>query len=84
MGYDLYNGTSEGFSFLADGYIDYAHEVIARRSLPDLRDGLKPVGRRILYAIKTSVKKDGLSKCGTLVGRAMELHPHGDSSLYGA
>ena len=84
MGYDLYNGTSEGFSFLADGYIDYAHEVIARRSLPDLRDGLKPVGRRILYAIKTSVKKEGLSKCGTLVGRAMELHPHGDSSIYGA
>lgn len=85
MGYDgLYNGTSDGFSFLTDGYIDYAHEVIARRSLPDLRDGLKPVGRRILYAIKTSVKKDGLSKCGTLVGRAMELHPHGDSSIYGA
>lgn len=85
MSYDgLYNGSSEGFSFLADGYIDYAQEVIARRSIPDLRDGLKPVGRRILYAIKTSIKTEGLSKCGTLVGRVMELHPHGDSSIYGA
>ena len=85
MSYDFYNGSSEGFGNLADGYIDYAKEVIAKRSIPDLRDGLKPVGRRILYAIKTTIKDgNSLSKCGTLVGRAMELHPHGDSSVYGA
>lgn len=84
MEYNLYNGNSDGFSFLADGYIDYAKEVIAHRSIPDLRDGLKPVGRRILYSIKTTVKKDGFIKSATLVGRAMELHPHGDSSIYGA
>lgn len=84
MGYGLYNGSSDGFEMLSDGYIDYAKEVIAKRSIPDLRDGLKPVGRRILYSIKTTIKGDGLSKCGTLVGRVMELHPHGDSSVYGA
>lgn len=84
MSYGLYNGSSEGFEMLSDGYIDYAKEVIAKRSIPDLRDGLKPVGRRILYAIKTTIKGDNLSKCATLVGRVMELHPHGDSSVYGA
>ena len=84
MSYGLYNGSSEGFEMLSDGYIDYAKEVIAKRSIPDLRDGLKPVGRRILYSIRTTVKGDNLSKCGTLVGRVMELHPHGDSSVYGA
>jgi DNA gyrase subunit A len=84
MGYGLYNGDSAGVEMLTDGYIDYSFEVIARRAFPDLRDGLKPVGRRILYAIKTKVKGEGLSKCGTLVGRVMELHPHGDSSVYGA
>ncbi len=84
MGYDLYNGDSDGFKMLVDGYIDYAEEIIARRSFPDLRDGLKPIGRRILYQIKTTIKKDGFSKCGTLVGRVMEIHPHGDASIYGA
>lgn len=83
MGYDLYSGSSEGFEVLTDGYIDYAKEVIAHRSFPDLRDGLKPVGRRILYACH-GIKAKGHSKCGTLVGRVMELHPHGDSSIYGA
>ena len=81
----LYNGSSEGFTELHNGYIDYAKEVIARRSVPDIRDGLKPVGRRIIYAC--SKQKDifnSLTKCGTLVGKVMEIHPHGDSSIYQA
>lgn len=81
----LYNGSSEGFDELSQGYIDYAKEVISGRSVPDIRDGLKPVGRRIVYACST-IKGvyDSLYKCGTLVGKVMEYHPHGDSSIYGA
>lgn len=81
----LYNGSSDGFSELSDGYIDYAREIIARRSLPDIRDGLKPVGRRIIYACSNQKGiYDSLTKCGTLVGKVMEIHPHGDSSIYQA
>lgn len=81
----LYNGSSEGFDELCGGYFDYAKEVIARRSVPDIRDGLKPVGRRIVYACsKQKGIQDSLIKCGTLVGRVMEIHPHGDSSIYQA
>lgn len=81
----LYNGSSEGFSELSDGYVDYAKEIIARRSLPDIRDGLKPVGRRIVYACSSQKGIfNSLTKCGTLVGRVMEIHPHGDSSIYSA
>lgn len=81
----LYNGSSEGFSELSDGYIDYAKEIIARRSLPDVRDGLKPVGRRTVYACSSQKGIfDSLTKCGTLVGKVMEIHPHGDSSIYSA
>lgn len=83
MGYDLYNGESEGFEMLVDGYIDYAKEVISHRSFPDLRDGQKPVGRRVLYMVRKTAKGGGFYKCGTLVGRVMELHPHGDASIYG-
>ena len=64
-------------------YIDYAMSVIVARALPDVRDGLKPVQRRVLHAM---YKKDtgAYTKVATLVGAAMEYHPHGDSSIVGA
>lgn len=80
---DLYTGSSDGFKSLTDGYIEYAHEVIAGRAIPDLRDGLKPVNRRILYSAYLNKKKD-FQKCAVFVADAMKLHPHGDSSVYGA
>lgn len=83
MSNNLYNGSSEGFHELCDGYIDYAKEVIAKRSVPSVFDGLKPVGRRTVYAC--SLQKgifDSFFKCGTLVGKVMEYHPHGDSAIY--
>lgn len=83
MNNEIYNGSSEGFSYLVDGYMDYSKEVIARRAIPDLRDGLKPVQRRILYSAKINDKKQ-FQKCATFVADAMKLHPHGDSSVYGA
>lgn len=80
----LYNGSSDGFDVLCKGYIGYAKEIIARRSVPDLRDGLKPVGRRIIYACsKQKNIYDSLIKSATLVGKVLEYHPHGDSSVYG-
>lgn len=83
MSNTLYNGSSEGFNALCDGYVDYAIELISGRSVPDLRDGLKPVHRRVVYACsKHKGIYDSLSKCATLVGRALEYHPHGDSSVY--
>ncbi|MBO5488780.1 MAG: DNA gyrase subunit A [Eubacterium sp.] len=68
-------------------YIDYAMSVIASRALPDVRDGLKPVQRRILYAmIELNNGPDKPHrKCARIVGDAMgKYHPHGDSSIYGA
>ena len=68
-------------------YIDYAMSVIASRALPDVRDGLKPVQRRILYAmIELNNGPDKPHrKCARIVGDAMgKFHPHGDSSIYGA
>ena len=83
MSNTLYNGSSEGFKVLCDGYVDYAKEVISRRSVPDLRDGLKPVSRRIIYACSNHKNiYDNLTKCATLVGRVLEYHPHGDSAVY--
>ena len=68
-------------------YIDYAMSVIAARALPDVRDGLKPVQRRILHAM--SELNNGPDKphrkCARIVGDTMgKYHPHGDSSIYGA
>ena len=68
-------------------YIDYAMSVIASRALPDVRDGLKPVQRRILYSMIEL--NNGLDKphrkCARIVGDTMgKYHPHGDSSIYGA
>lgn len=83
MNNDIYNGSSEGFNYLVNGYLDYSQEVIARRAIPDLRDGLKPVQRRILYYAKLE-DKGQMQKCATFVANAMKLHPHGDSSVWGA
>lgn len=81
--YNVYKGTSDGFQTISDGYIDYAKAIIAARSNPDIRDGLKPVGRRCVYATK-GYKNKGLIKSASLVGDIMKLHPHGDSSIYEA
>src|ERR1700712_4241284 len=68
-------------------YLDYAMSVIVSRALPDVRDGLKPVHRRVLY----TMHEMGLSstssyrKCAAIVGEVMgKYHPHGDLSLYDA
>ncbi len=68
-------------------YIDYAMSVIASRALPDVRDGLKPVQRRILYAMGelNNGPDKPHRKCARIVGDTMgKFHPHGDSSIYGA
>ena len=72
---------------MESSYIDYAMSVIVSRALPDVRDGLKPVQRRILYAaMKMGATADKKTKkCATIVGETMgHYHPHGDSSIYGA
>ncbi|WP_328446673.1 MULTISPECIES: DNA gyrase subunit A [unclassified Amycolatopsis] len=68
-------------------YIDYAMSVIVSRALPDVRDGLKPVARRILYSMFDSgFRPDrGYNKCSRVVGDVMgNYHPHGDSAIYDA
>ncbi|WP_020669069.1 DNA gyrase subunit A [Amycolatopsis nigrescens] len=68
-------------------YIDYAMSVIVSRALPDVRDGLKPVHRRVLYAMYDSGFRPerGYNKCSRVVGEVMgNYHPHGDSSIYDA
>ena len=79
--------TSELVSEMEKSYIEYAMSVIVGRALPDVRDGLKPVHRRILYAMY----EDGLTrdkpyrKCATAVGDVLgRYHPHGDASVYDA
>ncbi|MCI8372696.1 MAG: DNA gyrase subunit A [Lachnospiraceae bacterium] len=72
---------------MEDAYIDYAMSVIASRALPDVRDGLKPVQRRILYSmIELNNGPDKPHrKCARIVGDTMgKYHPHGDSSIYGS
>ena len=68
-------------------YIDYAMSVIASRALPDVRDGLKPVQRRVLYSMVelNNGPDKPHRKCARIVGDTMgKYHPHGDSSIYGA
>ena len=68
-------------------YIDYAMSVIAARALPDVRDGLKPVQRRVLYSMVelNNGPDKPHRKCARIVGDTMgKYHPHGDSSIYGA
>ncbi len=68
-------------------YIDYAMSVIASRALPDVRDGLKPVQRRVLFSMQElhNMPDQPHRKCARIVGDTMgKYHPHGDSSIYGA
>ncbi|MGP1464006.1 DNA gyrase subunit A [Prevotella koreensis] len=68
-------------------YIDYSMSVIVARALPDVRDGFKPVHRRILYGMKgiNNVSTQPYKKCARVVGEVLgKYHPHGDSSVYGA
>src|SRR5712671_5873219 len=68
-------------------YIDYAMSVIVGRALPDVRDGLKPVHTRVLWAMYDGGYRPerGYSKCARVVGEVMgNYHPHGDSAIYDA
>ena len=70
---------------MEQSYIDYAMSVIAGRALPDVRDGLKPVHRRILYAMEEAGVSAGSAhrKSSSIVGETMgDFHPHGDSAIY--
>ncbi|ESS09066.1 MAG: DNA gyrase subunit A [uncultured archaeon A07HN63] len=70
---------------MEQSYIDYAMSVIAGRALPDVRDGLKPVHRRILYAMHEAGVSSGSAhrKSSSIVGETMgDFHPHGDSAIY--
>ena len=72
---------------MEQSYIEYAMSVIAARALPDVRDGLKPVQRRILYSMAelSNYPDKPHRKCARIVGDTMgKYHPHGDSSIYGA
>src|SRR6202022_1936894 len=70
---------------MRSSYMDYAMSVIVSRALPDARDGLKPVHRRILYAMQEQGMTPGAryQKCAAIVGEVLKhYHPHGDSSVY--
>ena len=72
---------------LSSRYLSYAMSTIVSRSLPDVRDGLKPVHRRLLYAMRQLHldPKSGFKKCARVVGDVIgKYHPHGDSAVYGA
>ena len=72
---------------LSERYLAYALSTITARSLPDVRDGLKPVQRRLLYAMR-ALKLDpdaGFKKCARVVGDVIgKYHPHGDTAVYDA
>lgn len=69
---------------MGQDYVDYAMSVITERALPDVKDGLKPVQRRIIYSLSELTKSDTPHrKCARIVGDTMgKYHPHGDSSIY--
>jgi len=72
---------------MKSSYIDYSMSVIVARALPDVRDGFKPVHRRILYGMMNinNVSTQPYKKCARVVGEVLgKYHPHGDSSVYGA
>src|SRR5207248_9588284 len=72
---------------MRSSYLDYAMSVIVGRALPDVRDGLKPVQRRILYSMfETGLRPDRpFRKCAAAVGEVMKkYHPHGDQAIYDA
>src|SRR5436190_22892922 len=83
------NGTGDGFVALHEAaqsrYLNYALSVITSRALPDVRDGLKPVQRRILYTMwQQGLTADAKHrKCAKVVGDVMgSFHPHGDAAIY--
>ncbi len=81
------NPTREISKEMQESYLDYAMSVIVNRALPDVRDGLKPVHRRILYAMhKLGLRSSSrFRKSATVVGEVLgKYHPHGDSSVYDA
>ena len=70
---------------MQQSYLDYAMAVIVGRALPDVRDGLKPVHRRVIYAMYDGGYRPdrGFNKCARVVGEVMgHFHPHGDSAIY--
>src|SRR5918992_3853982 len=70
---------------MRSSYLDYAMSVIVGRALPDVRDGLKPVHRRVLYAMNESglAPNRPYRKCAFVVGEVMgAFHPHGDQAIY--
>ena len=72
---------------LSERYLAYALSTIMARSLPDVRDGLKPVHRRLLYAMRELGlnPRAGFKKCARVVGDVMgKFHPHGDAAIYDA
>src|SRR6476620_8122251 len=74
-------------SEMQNSFLEYAYSVICSRALPDARDGLKPVQRRILYSMSEMGLRPerGHVKCARVVGDVMgKLHPHGDSAIYDA
>lgn len=75
---------SDGVKHLAKGYIDYAEESITERAISSVYDGLKPVGRRILYTMFTQCKTGQFTKSQKLCGNVLGYHPHGDSAIYKA
>src|SRR6059036_2689820 len=72
---------------MRSSYLDYAMSVIVGRALPDVRDGLKPVHRRVLFAMNELGlgPTRGYAKCAKIVGEVMgNYHPHGDAAIYDA
>lgn len=72
---------------LSTRYLSYAMSTIVDRALPDVRDGLKPVHRRLLFAMRQLHldPKSGFKKCARVVGDVIgKYHPHGDTAVYGA
>src|ERR1700688_1609290 len=70
---------------MRSSFLDYAMSVIVSRALPDVRDGLKPVHRRVLYAMHESGLQPNRPrvKCAAVIGEVMKsYHPHGDASIY--
>jgi len=70
---------------MSESYLNYSMSVIVSRALPDVRDGLKPVHRRVLYGTADlgAAWNRGYKKCARIVGEVMgKYHPHGDSSVY--
>lgn len=77
----MYQGNSDSFRDLQRDYFSYSAGVNIGRALPDVRDGLKPVHRRILWSMRNL---KGTVKSTAVVGDTLKIHPHGDSSVYGA